>query len=382
MKKTLYQILEVAPDASADAIRESYQGLRARHESALGPGNDDAANRLKFLKHAHDVLSDPNQRSAYDASLQSVPATEAIVHSDPVPQSIYQWRRWFIGGSVALLLVVSGSIVVGYLRWKPTPKPSAAVATRSPIVVTLPQTGPVGRPDAAPRERDAATDASAKSQDSAPAKEVASGESAPPGAPAVTLSAEKIFDRHSRSIVVVLGFDGANRQVIQASGVVTEPQRVITNCHVVRDAEVLKIWQASRTHAARLEFGDVDSTRDLCQLLVPDLESPSVTLGSSKNLRIGRRVYALGAPLGLDLTLSEGIVSGLRTHQNAAYVQVTAAISPGSSGGALFDENGELVGITTFGALIGQNINFAVPVEWIKELPSRPRTPFISRSKP
>ena len=88
---------------------------------------------------------------------------------------------------------------------------------------------------------------------------------------------------------------------------------------------------------------------------------------------IGEEVYAIGAPQGLDLSLSRGIISQLRGNygkQSAPIIQTDAAISPGSSGGGLFNENGELLGITTFKFSGGasEGLSFALPVEWVKEL--------------
>ncbi len=81
---------------------------------------------------------------------------------------------------------------------------------------------------------------------------------------------------------------------------------------------------------------------------------------------MGEPVYAVGAPEGLELPLSEGIVSQLRGGP-PPLIQTTVAISPGSSGGGLFNTEGELVGITTFYLKEGQNLNFALPVELIAE---------------
>ncbi len=86
-------------------------------------------------------------------------------------------------------------------------------------------------------------------------------------------------------------------------------------------------------------------------------------------------VYAIGNPKGLDLTLSAGLVSSLRRNPTGQLVliQTSAAISGGSSGGGLFDDSGRLIGLTTIGSVGAdtQNLNFAVPSEWIAELPQR-----------
>ena len=81
-------------------------------------------------------------------------------------------------------------------------------------------------------------------------------------------------------------------------------------------------------------------------------------------------MYAIGAPQGFDLTLSEGLVSGLRTTDEGRLIQTTAAISQGSSGGGLFNDEGQLAAITTFYLSRGQNLNFAVPANRIRALPS------------
>lgn len=86
---------------------------------------------------------------------------------------------------------------------------------------------------------------------------------------------------------------------------------------------------------------------------------------------MGQRVYTLGAPLGLELTFSEGMISSLRKADGGLLIQTTTPISPGSSGGGLFDENGVLIGITTFQTTKGQNLNFAVPAEWISSVSER-----------
>ncbi len=96
-----------------------------------------------------------------------------------------------------------------------------------------------------------------------------------------------------------------------------------------------------------------------------------VLIGSTKALKVGSRVYAIGTPEGLDRTLSEGIISGLRPVEGGHYLQITAPISPGSSGGGLFDEEGRLIGLTSFYMAEGQQLNFAVPVEWVDGLRTR-----------
>ena len=88
-------------------------------------------------------------------------------------------------------------------------------------------------------------------------------------------------------------------------------------------------------------------------------------------VRTGQKVFAIGAPQGLELTISEGIVSSLRETKLGTVIQTTAPISPGSSGGGLFNVSGQLIGITTFQSKTGQNLNFAVPADWIAQMEPR-----------
>jgi S1-C subfamily serine protease len=114
-----------------------------------------------------------------------------------------------------------------------------------------------------------------------------------------------------------------------------------------------------------------DSQFDLCGLDVSGLPATPVAIGSVKSISVGQRVYAIGAPRGLELSISEGLVSSLRPISGSLNIQTTAAMSPGSSGGGLFDHNGFLVGITTFVVKDGQNLNFALPADLIHGLPAR-----------
>ena len=198
-------------------------------------------------------------------------------------------------------------------------------------------------------------------------------------------SAKEVFRQAAPSVVVVLalGRDGATTG--QGSGVVVDRTEVVTNCHVVEDAAGIAVRQASdhtgettwRMKASVLTRND---ERDLCLLYVDQLSDPpapaAARLGSAKTLSVGEEVYAIGAPRGLELSLSRGIVSQLRGvmgKRRDPLIQTDAAISPGSSGGGLFNANGELVGITTFKRR-GENLNFALPADWVRELQEQRRS--------
>lgn len=187
------------------------------------------------------------------------------------------------------------------------------------------------------------------------------------------LVAEKLFQQASRSVFVVeaLGSDG--KVLNQGSGVVVAHEGVVTNRHVLERAVSIRIRRGTQIWAAAVEHTDPE--HDLVQLRVPNLTAPPVQIRPSTSLQTGERVYAIGAPQGLELTLSEGLISSLRPYEGVQLIQTTAPISTGSSGGGLFDTQGRLIGITTFQVKEGQNLNFALPGEWVVALPTHAATP-------
>jgi len=184
---------------------------------------------------------------------------------------------------------------------------------------------------------------------------------------------EQIFQQASQSVVVIHAYDGDGNPVNQGGGVVTARELVTTNCHVIVGAVTLEVHIRQQTYAATPATANED--RDLCQIKVPQLNAPRVTLYTGR-VRVGQRVYAIGAPEGLELTLTEGLISSLREFDGSQYIQTSAGISQGSSGGGLFDVEGRLIGITAFFVGEGPNLNFALPAAWIVELErgSRART--------
>lgn len=181
--------------------------------------------------------------------------------------------------------------------------------------------------------------------------------------------ATELFESVSNSIVVVYGKNSRGKAESLGSGVVLSTGEIVTNCHVIEKSVIFSVKHGNREYPAALKHADHD--RDVCSLSVADLDAPAATLGGTKSLKVGQKVFAIGAPNGLELTLSEGIISSLREVKGGRYLQISAPISPGSSGGGLFDEDGRLVGLPTFYLAEGQQLNFAVPVEWVKELPQR-----------
>ena len=176
---------------------------------------------------------------------------------------------------------------------------------------------------------------------------------------------EQIFQQASQSVIVIHAYDGEGNPINQGGGVVTGRELVTTNCHVIENAMRLDVQHQHQVLSATPAEANLD--RDLCQIRVPQLNAPRVMLNTSR-VRVGQRVYAIGAPEGLELTLTEGLISSLREFDGSQFIQTSAAISQGSSGGGLFDTEGRLIGITAFFVGEGPNLNFALPAAWIVEL--------------
>jgi serine protease Do len=192
-------------------------------------------------------------------------------------------------------------------------------------------------------------------------------------ASAHALEPSVLFARLAPSVWTVIASDAQSRNTSQGSAVVIGPGRLVTNCHVLARMSRFQVAKDNVSYGARLEFPDPEN--DLCQIRVDNFTAPSVELADQDTLRVGARVYAIGTPQGMDTTLSDGLLSGLRRSDSGQllFVQTTAPISPGSSGGGLFDAEGRLIGITTLTRREAQNINLAVPAYRISELTERGR---------
>jgi S1-C subfamily serine protease len=107
---------------------------------------------------------------------------------------------------------------------------------------------------------------------------------------------------------------------------------------------------------------------DLAVLRVEAQGVPVVALGDSDAVQVGERVVAIGSPMGLQNTVSDGLVSAIREKAGQKVFQITAPVSPGSSGGPLFNAKGQVIGITFASVTEGQNLNFAIPINDAKPL--------------
>jgi tetratricopeptide (TPR) repeat protein len=181
------------------------------------------------------------------------------------------------------------------------------------------------------------------------------------------IAADKIYDLVNNSVVVVLAYDG-NGNLYQGSGIVINNEGyVVTNYHVCKDGNRFEINHYKKEFK-NIQIVKQDPDKDIMVLKVSDIPLPPIKIGSSENLKPGQRVYAIGSPEGYENSISEGIVSGVRHDSNGnELIQMTTPITEGSSGGAVVNSSGELIGMSMSGQHEG-NIYFAVPIEDILTL--------------
>lgn len=154
----------------------------------------------------------------------------------------------------------------------------------------------------------------------------------------------------------------AGRDVSQGSAVAVSKQELITNCHVVENSPFIVVIQ--KDHVTEAKLVKSNQASDRCVIRVESAGLSSIQgVRSFSDLSVGERVYSVGTPSGLEQTLGEGLISGLRENKRIKLIQTTAPISPGSSGGGLFDASGNLIGITTFMLRDTQALNFAIAAE-------------------
>lgn len=183
------------------------------------------------------------------------------------------------------------------------------------------------------------------------------------------LTPQEIYTRALPVVLLLEARDQKDEVLLAATAIALAPGRAVTQCDLLPDGHRLTVTQARRVYGAYARERDV--ARNLCLLDVPGLKVAPVDLVPAGAARVGQRAYAVGNALGMGLSLSEGVVSGLREEGGETWIQTTAALAPGSEGGALFDEQGRLLGMTDYRKRDGQNINFAAPASWLPEVARR-----------
>ena len=209
-------------------------------------------------------------------------------------------------------------------------------------------------------------------------EEVQNRDNSKKGSTKSTLSTQEIASKARKSSVYITTHNSQGDLLKIGSGFFVAPGKIATNYHIIDGATTIYVSLVGEKRKIKVMRTPVlDIPHDLAILIVDGLNIPSLPITNSDNIEIGERIFAVGNPQGWEGTFSQGIVSSLRGIEPNKWIQITAPVSPGSSGGAILNKEGYVVGIATLAyydidpkAKVNrtQNINFAVPSNYLRDL--------------
>ena len=172
--------------------------------------------------------------------------------------------------------------------------------------------------------------------------------------------------KKTNTIALIENFAQDGSKSFGSGFVISEDGKIVTNYHVVANAKKLIVSFENKKEYSDVSVVGYDILKDIAVLKLNTTDQFSFnTLGDSSKVVLGDSIVVIGNPMGLRNTLSTGIISSLSQKD---YIQITAPISPGSSGGALFNTHGEVIGIASAGILEGENLGFCIPINEMKKL--------------
>ncbi len=180
----------------------------------------------------------------------------------------------------------------------------------------------------------------------------------------VKLSAEDIYKQSINKVAMVLSYkDGIPSS--QGSGFFIDKNTLVTNYHCVTEADAIDIKMADQENVYKnAKVVMISEDYDLA-IIKTKHDFPFLSIDSLGKEKIGSKIYAIGNPRGFEGTISDGILSGKRENEGIEFLQITAPISPGNSGGPVLNEKGKVIGVSTFTIRNSQNLNFAMPIKYI-----------------
>jgi S1-C subfamily serine protease len=189
-----------------------------------------------------------------------------------------------------------------------------------------------------------------------------------PQAASQSFDSVQITKRISPSVVLIRG-NGSAGEVLGTGFIISTDGRIATNLHVVESLKSGGVQLASGEKFDSFSILVFDVRKDLAVIKIPGFDLPAVSLGNSNNVQVGEPVLAVGSPLGLQGTITTGVISSMRDDPAGGgfkVLQTDASVNPGNSGGPLVNRQGEVIGIITYKIRGGENLNFAVPVNYLR----------------
>jgi len=183
------------------------------------------------------------------------------------------------------------------------------------------------------------------------------------------LTTSQIAKKYSSSVVTIIALDANDQPVSLGSGFfINEKGDVATNQHVLEGSvkAVIKTTNGEKAKILSVKSYNLELDLLIAETSLKDVQP--LPIGDSDIITVGEDIVAIGNPAGLEGSISKGIISGIRKLKDYKYIQITAPISPGSSGGPVFNIAGKVIGIATAYLDFGQSLNFAMPVNYLREL--------------
>lgn len=186
------------------------------------------------------------------------------------------------------------------------------------------------------------------------------------------LNANEIY-KISSEYIVSIEVENKDKSISTGSGFYFEDiNSVVTNYHVIKNYEKIKIITFNGKQYKESFVNATDSINDLALLRFTEGNNFKDGLKRNKeDYQIGQKIFVIGNPLGLNYTVTEGIISSIRKSLNNEIIQFTAPVSKGSSGSPILDENGQVLGVVSFQMREGQNLNFAIPIKYAVDLSNK-----------
>ena len=184
-------------------------------------------------------------------------------------------------------------------------------------------------------------------------------------------TAEQIAEVALASTVLIVMEDADGEAISTGSGFVVGEEMVVTNLHVVEGVFKGYVKPVGGYRQHRITgIVAMDTDQDLAVLSVSGVAASPLRLARGGRVSVGERVYVAGNPMGfLEGTFSDGLVSGIRDlGAGREWLQISAPISEGSSGGPVLNKHGEVIGVAVATLNVGQNLNFAIPVKYLRGL--------------
>jgi len=183
------------------------------------------------------------------------------------------------------------------------------------------------------------------------------------------MTTSEIVERYSPSVVEIVALDENGQHLSLGSGFfINSEGDIVTNFHILEGCHSAILKTASGKKGKIVEVTKANAKLDLLVAKTSLKNTPSLPIGDSDVIAAGENIVAIGNPAGLEGSVSKGIISGVREEKNIKLIQITAPISPGSSGGPIFNRSGKVIGVATAYLDYGQNLNFAMPINYIDSL--------------